>query len=810
MAPRHMDAKLRTANAPKSPDPSLFRQNGRQGPETPSAAQLQRELESSMLRVKIHENNNTHNTLVLNNTARHGLRFEDDQTQISSSSTKPASSDSRSATSGVTYAMDERESLRPDDSASTRAAEDEDSNSGPASGAPSSRVGSEAGGRAFQDQFNELGRVGPGLHRLQSYRIGIPGIAEECPQQTMAPLVPALPAPINGGDGLAINKASSFAPEYNEPDEKLLEALQSSKDRLFLMSLEQQVITFVKHSTELTLDLPPCNSFCRLLAHKLADYYALTHYVDNAVTSVRLYRTPYCRIPPPLSDMVKAQSPTETTPTSQPSFQIMRREGMGKDGRATASGVNTTASSMAPSKAGSDTGDDSQHGTGFVSPTESVGMREKFTLTREEREAKYKETRERIFKGVVERDIEDTGVSTEGVNGVSRTSSGNGRKKSKKSKRNNDDFEVRSQFNAFYTTPHYATSSYEQAASPVAYFSPYTEQGAVVGGQSEGLSAAVFQQGLNQGYQSMSNVPPYHMGLQNTSVPVADLNGQFPGVPMYSDYNQQYQPQFQPQYQSQYQTQYYQQMMHHPQMMGQQSPSMSSPVMGSHTQLPQSSPQMSDQTWPQNGFAYPYQQPRQQQQGYFPQMQERSLSNGHSTASYTYAQVPYPPNIQQGNPQHPLPGSYNRPSFNPQTRAFIPGSGYQPSTTTQYNGMPSDSNGHSPGMSLPNGNSHSSQRPQATALHMASSSSQSRKTSSQSASSQPATSQSSSLAKWGTPANLPPKPPPVALVPPYVPDNQHSLPANIHAPVNIQPQMNGQPMPCYQNGVYSMPSPGSH
>ena len=44
------------------------------------------------------------------------------------------------------------------------------------------------------------------------------------------------------------------------------------------------------------IDLPPCNSFYRLLAHKLADYYALTHFVDNAVSSVRVYRTPYCRM----------------------------------------------------------------------------------------------------------------------------------------------------------------------------------------------------------------------------------------------------------------------------------------------------------------------------------------------------------------------------------------------------------------------------------------------------------------------------------------------------------------------------------
>ena len=58
-------------------------------------------------------------------------------------------------------------------------------------------------------------------------------------------------------------------------------------------------VSFTRLTHELRepmIDLPPCNSFCRLLAHKLADYYALTHFVDNAVSSVRLYRTPYCRL----------------------------------------------------------------------------------------------------------------------------------------------------------------------------------------------------------------------------------------------------------------------------------------------------------------------------------------------------------------------------------------------------------------------------------------------------------------------------------------------------------------------------------
>ena len=722
MPPHFSNTNTRTATLRKSPDRSALRHSSRQVSEGPSAAQLQRELQGSMTRLEIGGNTNPHNPMASNNTGRPGLRFDDDQTQISCSSTKPASSDSRSATSGVTYAMDERESLRPDDSASTRAAEDEDSFSGPASGAPSSRVGSEVGGRAFQDQFNEIsGRIAPGLHRLQSsYRRGIPGIAEETPQPTIDPLIPTLPAPMNGPESLVISENPSFPPGYSEPDEKLLEALESSKDRLFLMRLEQEVITFVKDSTEPTLDLPPCNSFCRLLAHKLADYYALTHYVDNAVTSVRLYRTPYCRIPPPLSDLVKVQSPAEVTPTSQPSFQIMRREGIGREGPNAGSAANTTASSMAPSKAGSETGDESQHGTGFASPTESVSTREKATMTREEREAKYKETRARIFKGVVEGDPGDSSISCEAVNGVSRTSSGNGKKKSKKSRRNNDDFEARSQYGVYYPVSQFPTSSFEPTASPTAYYGSYSQHGSMID-QSGHINAAIFQQGFHQGFNAVTNAPAYPMGLPNPSVSGADVNEQYTGLPMYPGYGQQYEPQ------------HYQPIMQHQPLMGQQSPIMSSPAHGNNAQISRPSSHMSDQNWTQSGFSYPYLQLRQPQQGYLPQTQEQATSTCGSAASYPYGQLPFQPGVQQGRTQHPLPGSYNRPSFNPQTRPFVPFSGHQSPNNVKYSSPSGDTRKSSNAMALSNGSPIPSQRqavgsnPHVTALNLPSGAYQTRR-----------------------------------------------------------------------------------
>ena len=790
MPPRSTDIRPRTGNPQKSSDTSSSQNCNRQVSESrPSAVQLKRDLENSMSRLSISDNLNAHNNLVSNNAGRPGLRFEDDQTHISCSSTKPASSDSRSATSGVTYAMDERESLRPDDSASTKAAEDEDSNSGPASGAPSSRVGSEAGGRAFQDQYYEIGRIGPGSHRIQpAYRRGIPGIAEEASPPAFAPLDPISTAPINTADAF-ISKPSLYPPVC-KPDEKLLEALESSKDRLFLMRLEQEVITFVKNSTEPTLELPPCNSFCRLLAHKLADYYALTHYVDNAVTSVRLYRTPYCRIPPPLSDMMKAQSPTEVTPISQPSVQIMRREGAAKEDRNTGSAANTTASSIAPSKAGSEAGD-SQLGTGVASPTESVGTRDKVATTREEREAKYKEARERIFKGFEDLETGE-GTPSETVNGVSRTSSGNGKKK-KKSKRVNDDFEARSQFGIYYPMQ-YPPTSFEQGPSPMTHFSPYQQQGNMMG-QNGNLGAAMFQQGYNQGYQSVSNPPAYPTGMSNAPI-CPDMNGNYAGMPMYTDYSQQYQPQYSQQ------PQYFHQMMQQQPMISQQSPVMSSPAPPQISRQPS---QMSDQGWPQDGYSYAFVQQRQQQ-GYMPQFQDGNLSSGDPTA-YSYGQLLHQP--QQGNTQHPFPGSYHRPSFNPHTRSFVPSPGYQPPNNPQYGAVNSDTTNRGPLIALPNGDPSFPPRQQSSshshrpALHTSNTNS-SRKTSSQSIPSQPATSQPSSLAKWGTPANLPPKPPPPETP---MPEGQHSLPANIHAPVHIQPIMNGQPMPSFQNGVYSMPNP---
>ena len=92
------------------------------------------------------------------------------------------------------------------------------------------------------------------------------------------------------------------------------------------------------------MDLPPSNSFCRMLTHKLADYYHMTHSFEAVAGSVRIYRTPFCRIPPLLStiEVAPAQS---TSPPPAPAIQprkIMRR-GEGDFGSGSAGQSKTTS-----------------------------------------------------------------------------------------------------------------------------------------------------------------------------------------------------------------------------------------------------------------------------------------------------------------------------------------------------------------------------------------------------------------------------------------------------------------------------------
>ena len=469
---------------------------------------------------------------------------------------------------------------------------------------------------------------------------------------------------------------------------------------------------------------------------------------------------------------------------------IIRRAGLGRDGQPIDSGANTADGSTVPSKAGSETGDDMQRGTGVASPTDSSLAKARSAMTREEREAKYNETRERIF-GQQSENID----SNEAVNEVSRTSSRNEKKK-KKHKNIDDGFEARSLFSPYYPSMPYPATTYDQTAASPAYFSPYPMQQGNMLSQPGVVGAAMLQHGYPQGYNPMSTPQGFPaMTSQNLALNCYDLQSANPHA---ASYNQPISSHYYP-------------SMQQAIGIGQSSPVMSSPAMSNHSQFSRPQSQATDQQWPQNPYSYPYLQQRDQQNFYPSPIPSPNPGAGVASVPYQYGQLPLQPGMQGARAQHPLPGSYKSQAFNPQTRSFVPTGGSVPPQTAQL--------GNNPGLSTRNlnGNQYSPYIQQSSSYHQGSSvpvsapysSSQepkvygTRKSSTQS--NAPHSPVQSSLSKWGTPSHLPPKPPPPEV--PSVLGAQHSLPMNNQFSVDVQ---NGeQPMPNFQNGVYSMPGVGT-
>ena len=721
---------------------------------------------------------------------------EDSTTQLSSSdgSAKPPSLDGKSVASAATFALDEKESLRPDDSASLRAVEEEDVTSPPESNAAGSRVGSDSEARAFRAQLHEIAVMGP-----QPQRGVVPGRFPATNPNGPHTLYDPNQPPNGIGRSLSqpiVNSMASGAGPQNLPaipDEKLMEALQSPRDRLFVVKIEQDFIDFIKDSryvecyfihmttannrSENEYCLPNCNTFYRMLAHRLADYYLLGHVVDNTMTGVRITRTPYCRIPPPLSQMVDVTKSTNTPPADLPARKIMRR------GDDTRSGTNTGGNSENPSKAtseadGSDGGNDKN---------DANGKKDKSALTREEREARYREARQRIFGSAESEETESPDATAPSEEkDASRSSSASGKKKNKKQRNQDDDdgFEARSRFNAYY---------------PGQYAVPgYTGDGTV----------------YYSGYPTpMTN--PQFSPIAPDSSPPSNYGSPYPAMPQdpQAQYwaNQQYPsnngPMMYPSYQVQNNYdlsgdfQRGMQSFQNAGMPNQATPKMASASMAGYSDpYNQQPPNMSNQAWPPMN----QQQSYPMSQGFAPNgANNRPMSapmQGPAPGAYPYGQ--FPPPTFNGKPnrnQHPIPGSYQRQQFNPQSQAFIPGGRNMPYPMGMHGG-PQVMNGYSNYLmsqaqmphqmhhpSPPNGGSTTYIAPGSDRMMAQYGSGSNNPNPSQPIlpslrGGEPQESGISSIAKYGTPSNLPAKPPATQQQP-----SKFTLPGHNFPPVSRVP-----------------------
>ena len=179
-------------------------------------------------------------------SAPNAASTDDGATQVSSSnsSAKQPNLDNKSMASVTTFALDEKESIRPEDSASLKATEEEDRLSAQGSGPSGSRGGSDSGARAFRDQLREISnmaapipRVVPG-DRFAPPLIMNPSVAYD--DGTMQPAVQPQSLPPQNLPGMMV--------QQSVPDERLIEALSSGRDRVWVLKLEQDIIDFVKDS----------------------------------------------------------------------------------------------------------------------------------------------------------------------------------------------------------------------------------------------------------------------------------------------------------------------------------------------------------------------------------------------------------------------------------------------------------------------------------------------------------------------------------------------------------------------------------
>jgi hypothetical protein len=358
------------------------------------------------------------------------------------------------------------------------------------------------------------------------------------------------------------------------------------------------------------MDFPPSNSFCRMLTHKLADYYHMTHSFEPNIGSVRIFRTPFCRVPTSLAQWDAAPEPPSSTPPPVilPK-KIMRR---GQDG---IMGTASTSPSKPTSEAGSEAKDGKERQLGIQ------------TRTREQREEEYKLARERIF-GTSEETIP---ADTEGDNGMSRTSSVSTNNRSNLGKKGKAGRQRRDDSDSFDSRNHYTPYWGSQQPTWVQQTPP---------AQGNQFMPAQYAQIYQQG----------PAGYMNQPVP-----GAMPAMP----------PMVPKQNHMMYQNPQYPQPQPQPQRL---------PPAGGSPMAPQVVPMQAQgnvqqQVW-QPGFTPTYQTRGgtpagpQSQMGVHPQ----------SGVPYAFGQLPANANPYDPKTQHPIPGSYNRNhTFNPMTQSFIPG-----------------------------------------------------------------------------------------------------------------------------------------
>ncbi|EMD39144.1 hypothetical protein CERSUDRAFT_112820 [Gelatoporia subvermispora B] len=213
---------------------------------------------------------------------------------------------------------------------------------------------------------------------------------------------------------------SVFSNTNAEPDPQIVEALRSSKDRIYVLKLGEQMERQIAERTT-RIDVTASSSYHRLLVHRCSAYYKLAPETDSVTKTIHLYYRAESRVPTRrIGDLVPVEE------SAQPTFKIMRRNAPDR--------LRSRQSSQPSSAAGEDAdlSDVEPSETGSAGGRSSTTSSTKRHLTIEEREAAYAEARSRIFMGFEAKEKEkekDTSANSSTfslISGSGSTSAGRG------------------------------------------------------------------------------------------------------------------------------------------------------------------------------------------------------------------------------------------------------------------------------------------------------------------------------------------------------------------------------------------------
>ncbi|KAH8550024.1 hypothetical protein BGW37DRAFT_521758 [Umbelopsis sp. PMI_123] len=193
---------------------------------------------------------------------------------------------------------------------------------------------------------------------------------------------------ISDADTQDINEQQSVVEMVNPAlDAVILAALRKPQDRIFLLKLDLEFESFINNPQRVRLDFPQMNSYQRLIVHRVATYFKLTHLFDPVRRSIYLCKNVSTEIPAiRFADLIEKE---EEPVTNTPKFKIMRR---------------------LSSSRGHRKGDVSPAESNQSSDSKSALDRKQMTL--EERKVAYEEARARIFQDFESNSGEGSEVET--------------------------------------------------------------------------------------------------------------------------------------------------------------------------------------------------------------------------------------------------------------------------------------------------------------------------------------------------------------------------------------------------------------